>query len=249
MKNLTNACIKWIQDYFKTTNGQKAIIGISGGKDSTVAAALCVKALGNENVIGVLMPNDVQSDIEDAKVVCKLLNINTFNINIKNIYSAFEKELFEQFIDINKFKQANINLVPRIRTNLLYTIAQCIIGCRVCNTSNKCELFVGWGTFGADTFGDFSPLGNLLVSEIVDIGLDLKLPYELVLKAPSDGLTGKTDEENLGVTYAAIEEFIKGDFNNISEDSFIKINNLHQKNKFKSEILNIPKFNIDEYTK
>jgi len=210
MKELTKNCIEWIKNYFTNTNGKKAIIGISGGKDSTVCAALCCKAIGKENVIGVLMPNGEQKDINDAQNICRILGINytSKEINIATIEMSYLKVLYENSLNIANNYQVLTNLIPRIRTTLLYAIAQSFIGGRVCNTSNLCEKMIGWGTLWADTIGDFSPLGNLLVSEIQEIGLDLELPKELVMKTPSDGLTGKSDEDNFGFTYDELEKVL-----------------------------------------
>ena len=236
MNELTETVIFNIKKYFEKTGGKTAIVGISGGKDSSVTAALCVKALGKENVIGVLMPNGEQKDIEDAYKICKFLDIKYYEFNIKNIFNDF----FNLFID-NKIEptyQAKVNLLPRIRMSMLYFVAQSFEGGRVMNTSNKCEKLVGYGTLWGDTVGDFSPLGRMLISEIHHIGDDLGLPKELVYKTPTDGLTGKTDEESLGITYNDIEKFIVHE--GLPRDVFSKIIELNEKNKFKGEMINIP---------
>ncbi len=218
-----------IKDWFDK-NGSKAnaVIGISGGKDSTVAAALLVKALGKDRVYGVLMPNGKQADIEDSIKVVEYLGINHTVFNIKNIYKAFEDEM--QFVFNKKSREEGlprdtaINLPPRIRMSVLYAIAQSFPnGGRVINTCNKSEDFVGYSTKYGDGAGDMSVLGNLLVSEIIAIGDELGLPYELVHKAPSDGLCGQTDEDRFGFTYNDIETYIKnGTCGNIEIDKKIK---------------------------
>lgn len=246
MRELTEKCIKSITNYFTQTNGKVAIIGISGGKDSTVTAALCVQALGKNNVLGVLMPNGIQYDIQDSIKICNDLDIKYLNINICDAYNSIidsiKSELPKTSILNSVSKQTKINLAPRLRMSVLYAVAQSIDGGRVINTSNKCESFVGWGTLWGDTVGDFSPLGNLLVSQVIEIGDDLQLPYSLVHKTPADGLTGKSDEDNLGVSYANIERFILNDVNEMTTADYSRIEDLHKKSKFKHSLINIPKF-------
>lgn len=255
--NLTDKLIGGIKKYFRDTEGKTAIIGISGGKDSTVAAALCVKALGKENVIGILMPNGNQSDIDDSIAICKFLDIQYFNMNIDKIYKSFFELLTNQKIEPGN--QAKINLAPRIRMTLLYYIAQSYPKARVINTTNACEAFVGYGTLWGDTIGDFSIFKNIKVSEIYAIGDDLGLPYNLVHKTPSDGLTGKSDEDNLEVTYADIETYMntesKMDNNTIQynypklqeilgQEKLEKIWKLNYNSIFKRKMINLPTIEI-----
>lgn len=253
--NLLDKLIDSIKLYFQKTNGEKAVIGISGGKDSTVAAALCVKALGKENVIGVLMPNGEQKDINDSRKVCEFLGIKNIEINISDsYYSVINKMILN---DIEPSIQTSINLAPRLRMATLYAIAQSVNG-RVINTSNACELFVGYGTLWGDTVGDFAPLKHLTVDKIYEIGDQLELPYELVHKTPSDGLTGKSDEENLGVSYSDIglyhdvyanhgEKFAYIHLKEaMKKETFDKIQTLHKKNEFKADMINIPSIDYKE---
>ena len=207
-----------IQKWFEV-NGKncKAVLGISGGKDSTITASLLVKALGKDRVLGILMPNGIQSDIEDSKRVVEFLGIDSMIINIQNMYDAFLKN-----IDLDISEDTKINLPPRIRMSVLYAVAQSVNG-RVINTCNKSEDFVGYSTKYGDSAGDMSVLGDLFVSEIIEIGDKLGLPYELVHKAPSDGLCGQTDEDRFGFTYDDIEAYIKnGTCGNIEIDKKIK---------------------------
>lgn len=260
--NITNKLIEGIKEYFKNTNGKVAVIGISGGKDSSVAAGLCVKALGKENVLGVLMPNGTQDDINDSYKLCEFLDIDYLDINIHNACYAIESEI-DYLVRVkskpvtNKFnqvsKRAEINLQPRIRMATLYAVAQSIDGGRVINTTNKSEAFVGYGTLWGDTVGDFAPLADLLVSDVIIIGKDLGLPEQLIYKTPSDGLSGKSDEENLGVTYDDITNYIRcngvykydelnGQFSKTK--NFGKIRELHKKSEFKRNMINIPKIKL-----
>ena len=262
-----NVCIDYIKRFFEDSKGEKAIIGISGGKDSTVAAALCVEALGKENVFGVLMPNGLTSssaakDLEDGQEVCRVLGIK---YHIFDIHEAYHSLLFKVenllYCQNNKIENANatnqtkINLAPRIRMSVLYAIAQSMNG-RVINTTNACERFVGYGTLFGDTVGDIALFKNLGVSEIYEIGDALGLPHDLVHKTPADGLTGKSDEEVLGVTYADIEKYWKAERKSyllkdegyafyqmkdeMNIDTFEKINELAYKSEFKRQIINIP---------
>ena len=207
--------VDWIKKYF-VENGpnSKAIIGISGGKDSTIAAALCVKALGADRVIGVLMPQGIQTDIEDARKVCEHLGIHSYEINIglvcDKLYQTIDMGcLNEKSIVLNK--GVVTNLPARIRMTTLYAIAA-MVGGRVCNTCNRSENYVGYSTKYGDHAGDFSPLGNYTVRELLAIGevlhQEMNIPNELIYKAPSDGMCGTTDEENLGFTYEVLDAYL-----------------------------------------
>ena len=192
-EKIKNDCIEWIKDFFeKNGKDSNAVIGISGGKDSSVVAALLAEALGKERVIGVLMPCGVQSDIDMAELLVEHLGIKSYVVNIEDAISGLKGSIPEE-IEISK--QAEINLPPRIRMATLYMISQCFNG-RVANTCNLSEDWVGYSTRYGDSAGDFSPLSNLTVTEVKEIGRALKLPECLIEKVPSDGLTGKTDEDN-----------------------------------------------------
>lgn len=242
MKKITQQCIEWIDNFFKSSKGETAVIGISGGKDSSVCAALCKEALGKQNVVGVMMPNGTQSDIDDSKRVCKFLDIKTFDFNISPVYDQFIN-LFTSN-NINYSNQSIINLPPRIRMSLLYFVSQSLQNARVCNTTNICESFIGYGTLWGDTVGDFSPIGSLLVSQVREIGIDLGLPQDLVNKKPADGLTGKTDEQVLGFTYDDVEKVITGNFDEQFQNSetMKKIMQKRDANRFKTLNIRLPKF-------
>lgn len=237
IEKIVTECINWIRKYFEETGGEKAVIGISGGKDSTIAAALCVEALGAENVIGVIMPNGYQSDIEDAYKIVEHLGIEWYCIDIYYPFNDIINEI-TIFADLEISNQTKINLAPRLRMATLYAIAQSCNG-RVCNTCNYSEDCVGYSTLYGDLAGDFSPLGKLFVSDIIRIGDFLGLPEELVHKTPSDGLCGLTDEDSLGFTYDELERYIRGDRNcEHSELIEKKIN----ASRFKREMIKIPTF-------
>lgn len=230
-KVVKDACVKWIKDWFDV-NGKScnAVVGISGGKDSSVVAALCVEALGKDRVIGVLMPNGYQKDINDAMHLVSHLDIRLVEINIGETYDNLLAELTAGIMgDIST--QTRINLPARIRMSTLYAVAQSCNG-RVANTCNLSEDWIGYSTRYGDSAGDFSPLSNLTVSEVKKIGYELGLPKELIEKVPSDGLCGKTDEDNLGFTYAVLDKYIR---EGICENPItkIKIDVLHERNLFK----------------
>jgi NAD+ synthase len=238
-----NECVRWIREWFeKNGKTSNAVIGISGGKDSSVSAALCVEALGKDRVIGVMMPNGVQSDIKDSEKIINHLDIKSYVINIKDACDALNAQIKEN-CEVAPSEQTMVNMPPRIRMTVLYAIAQSNNG-RVANTCNLSEDIVGYATLYGDSCGSFSPLSKLTTEEIVAIGDCLGLPYDLVHKTPSDGLQSKTDEDNLGYTYNEINEIIR---NGIKGDNFDKIIKRYNENKFKTDIIRIPSFEPNLY--
>ena len=227
--------VEWIRGWFEQNGpGCNAIVGISGGKDSTVAAYACAAALGRDRVIGVSMPNGVQPDIDDAKAVAEHLGIKMITVNIKDCYDGLISAL-EAAGQASLSDQARINLPPRLRMSTLYAVSQNNNG-RVVNTCNLSEDWVGYSTRYGDSAGDFSPLSGLTVAEVIEVGLELGAPEYLVKKAPSDGLCGKTDEDNLGFTYAVLDKYIR---TGVCEDEETKarIDRLNRINKFKLELM------------
>lgn len=210
-KKVKDEVVAWIRDWFEENGpGCNAVIGISGGKDSSVVAGLCVEALGKDRVIGITMPNGEQKDISDSMHLIHHLGIRYCNVNIGDTYNTLMKAVEEQLgtLEATVSSQTIINMPPRLRMTSLYAVSQSMNG-RVANTCNLSEDWVGYSTRYGDAAGDFSPLGGLTVGEVIEIGLELGLPVELVKKAPSDGLCGKTDEDNLGFTYAVLDRYIR----------------------------------------
>ncbi len=230
-RKTANDCVAWIRDFFEI-NGKdcSAVVGISGGKDSSTTAALCVEALGRERVAGVLMPCGVQADIDMAYMLVRHLRIRHFVVDIKPAVDAVLSSLRE-LPDISV--QTRTNLPARIRMATLYALSQSLNG-RVANTCNLSEDYVGYATRYGDGAGDFSPLCNMTVSEVKAVGRALGLPEALIEKTPIDGLSGKTDEENLGFTYEVLDRYIRtGETDSPGIRSMI--DELHRKNLFKLE--------------
>ena len=224
-------CIAWIRDFFARNGpGCSAVVGISGGKDSSIVAALCAQALGKDRVIGVLMPNGVQADMDMAKLLVSHLGIRHYIVNIKDAYEGVVKN-----IPFELSEQSRINLAPRLRMAALYAVSQSHNG-RVANTCNLSEDWVGYSTRYGDSVGDFSPCSGMTVQEMKQVGRLLGLPDVLVDKVPIDGLGGKTDEENLGFTYAELDRYIR---EGVIEDEAKKerIDRLHRINAFKLQLM------------
>ena len=236
MEKVRAACVAWIREFFeKNGPGCNAVVGISGGKDSSVAAALCVEALGKDRVIGVLMPQGQQFDIDMAYKLVDHLGIRRYEINVKNAVDAVLSAMPEE-LEITP--QTRMNLPPRIRMSVLYGVSQSCNG-RVVNTCNLSEDYVGYSTRYGDAAGDFSPLCMLTVTEVKQLGHLLGLPADLVEKTPIDGLCGKTDEENLGFTYAELDVYIRTGIMPDPEKK-ARIDLLHERNRFKLELM--PRF-------
>ena len=228
-----NGCIDWIREFFEENGkGCNAVLGISGGKDSSVVAALLVEALGKDRVIGVLMPNGEQADIDMAKLLVNHLGIKYYVVNIKEAYEGIVNAFPEE---LQMSNQTKINLAPRLRMSTVYAVSQSVNG-RVANTCNLSEDWVGYSTRYGDSVGDFSPCSHFTVQEVKEIGRMLGLPEVLIEKAPSDGLCGKTDEDNLGFTYAVLDKYIRtGEIED--EETRKLIDRKHKMNLFKLEVM------------
>lgn len=226
-------CCRWIQDWFAANgDGCPAVLGISGGKDSSVCAALLCKALGTHRVVGVMMPRGEQPDIEDSLCLCNHLGIRSVTVNIGAAADALADAVSAA---VPLSTQATVNLAPRVRMATVYAVSQSLGG-RVANTCNLSEDWVGYSTRWGDSVGDFSPLSKFTVTEVKAIGRALGLPAHLVDKVPSDGLCGKTDEDNLGFTYAALDAYIR---EGIEPPADVKalIDRKHAANLFKLEMM------------
>lgn len=202
--------IAWLRRWFIDNGGEYAVVGISGGKDSLVVAKLCCEALGPKRVFGVLMPNGEQKDIADSKKIVEYLGIKNVVVNISNGNQGLLNAIDAAGVQLNDY--ARINTPARMRMATLYAIAGTING-RVANTCNLSEDYVGYATKYGDGAGDFSPLNGLTVREVIQLGIELGLPEEWVRKTPTDGLCGKTDEDNLGFTYETLDGYLLGDEN------------------------------------
>lgn len=234
--------VDWIRDYFDHNGpGCTAVVGISGGKDSSVTAALCVEALGKDRVLGVLMPDGIQSDIADAIALVEYLDIKHLVVNIgdttKALTAAIEGAEGFNLVAAGMSRDSLINMPARIRMTTLYAVGQSIPkGGRVANTCNRSEDYVGYSTKYGDAAGDFSPLQNILVEEVRQLGHELGLPDFLIDKTPSDGLSGQTDEDKLGFTYAQLDHYI---LTGQCQDPTIKakIDRMHAMNLHKLQLM------------
>ncbi|MBQ8925354.1 MAG: NAD(+) synthase [Clostridia bacterium] len=246
-----NEVVQWIRDYF-AENGPtcSAVVGVSGGKDSSVTAALCAEALGKDRVVGVLMPNGVQPDIEDSRELVAAIGIPFVELNIEEAFQGMKHMLegSEKLAEITGRTELSndtrINLPPRLRMATLYAVGQMLTnGARVANTCNLSEDYVGYSTKYGDAAGDFSPLAHLCVEEVLQIGEVLGLPEKLVKKTPSDGLSGVGDEEKLGFTYAVLDRYIRtGEIDDLETKE--KIDRLHRINLHKLRLM--PSFEPEE---
>lgn len=233
VEKVTHECVEWIRDFFeKSGKGCNAVVGISGGKDSSVVAALCVEALGKDRVIGVLMPCGEQQDISCSYMLVEHLGIKYYVINVKAAVDGIKNSMPKELV---LSQQSITNIPPRVRMSTLYAVSQSCNG-RVANTCNLSEDWVGYSTRYGDSVGDFSPLSKLTVQEVKSIGHFLGLPKELVEKTPIDGLCGKSDEDNLGFTYATLDRYIRaGEIDDAEIKA--KIDTKHRANLFKLELM------------
>lgn len=267
MKNKYDEIINFLKEYQETQGCKGYVIGISGGKDSTLVARLLVDAIGKDKVIGVLMPNGIQADIADSVRVLDLLDIPCMVVQIENPYKTLIRSIenislqkiskngdrnvneIDHFFKTDSLNQitekAKSNIAPRIRMTVLYTIAQSI-GYRVVGTGNKSERFVGWFTKWGDGACDINPIAHLTCTEVVALGDYLGLPEELIHKVPADGITGKSDEENLGFSYKHLDLFInsweQGETIALPYDVIGKIGNLHKGSRHKFTPLTLTEY-------
>ena len=249
IEKVTNEIVKFIRDYYRKYNLKGAVIGISGGKDSGVVAGLFVKALGKENVVGIWMPcHSKQEDYENAKLVANHFGFPLKEFDLTNLYDNYVEQIKENnLVDDNNLVDANINIKPRLRMSTLYYYAAMLSSVNkgvyiVPGTSNKCELYVGYFTKGGDNVSDINVLADLTVDEVIKIGEYIGVPDKVIHKVPDDGLSGKTDEEKLGVKYDEIAEVINNpEKPNVSDEIHERIKKLH--------FGKLHKFNVASYRK
>ncbi|MBE7074639.1 MAG: NAD(+) synthase [Clostridiales bacterium] len=244
--------IDWIKEYFNKNSFAKGVVlGMSGGKDSLVVAKLCTLALGKEKVFGVIMPNGKMKDINDAIVTCQLLGIDYDIVDIESSYNDIitkTKEILEKrgktLTDVS-----TINTAPRLRMTTLYAVAGSM-GYLVANTSNLSERMVGYSTKWGDSVGDFAPIANFTKNEVCEIGLLLGLPVNLVTKTPSDGLSGKSDEDKLGITYDSLDNIIRTGTKNNDYEKILRMykNSTHKRGSIPAPSSNMNNF-LEELTR
>lgn len=245
MKETYERLINGIKYYCDNTKCNGFVIGISGGKDSTVVAKLLVDALGKDKVFGVLMPNGVQKDIADSYKVCHLLDIDYQEVDIHYMYRELLQAIHNDCTQLDTAitmnhntysitEKAKTNILPRLRMAVLYAIAQSR-GFRVCGTGNLSEHYIGWFTKWGDGACDFNPIAHLTCIEVIKLGHYMGLPVELVSKTPSDGLTGKSDEENFGFTYRELDTYLRNP-RNVSSKIIPKFEEMHKNSRHKTQV-------------
>ena len=249
VEKVTDEIIEFIRDYYKKCNLKGAVIGISGGKDSGVVAGLFAKALGAENVIGIWMPcHSKEQDYNNAILVANHFGFKLKEFDLTNLCDEYVSKIkANNEVSDNNLVDANINIKPRLRMSTLYYYAAMLSNINkgvyiVPGTSNKCELYVGYFTKGGDNVSDIQVLADLTVDEVIQVGEYIGVPDEVIHKIPDDGLSGKTDEEKLGVKYSEIAEVVNNPENpNVSKEVYEKIKKLH--------LNNLHKFNVATYRK
>lgn len=247
IKRTAEQMVDWIRKYFDTTANEntKCVIGISGGKDSSCVAAAAVKALGKDRVIGVMMPNSIQSDIEDSIRVCELFGIKNYTINIGDTYKALSEDIAREIYGKDEAlltPQYATNTPARLRMTTLYGVAAMIGNCRVANTCNLSEDLVGYSTLYGDSAGDFAPLSKLYVDEVMAIAEYLGVPHDLAYKTPSDGMCGKSDEDNLGFAYDEIKQVNENKITTATPETVEKVRNRIKAYGWKIQLQNLPCF-------
>lgn len=244
MSSIKEEAVAWVKDYFKKNGDEntKVVIGISGGKDSSTVAALCCEALGKERVVGVLMPNGVQKDIDDSNALCDFLGIKRYVVNIADGFNGVTSSITKSLGISETTPQFNTNTPARLRMVTLYGVAAMLGNARISCNGNLSERLAGFFTLWGDGAGDFAPLAYLFVDEVVQLGLDLGLPEYLVRKAPSDGMCGMTDEDKLGFTYAELKNAVLGKTSGIEPSKVELISKKIKSMAFKRKLLNLPCF-------
>ena len=239
----TEKIVEFIRNYYKENKLGGAVLGVSGGKDSGVVLAILVKALGKENVVGLTLPcHSMKQDKDLAHVVADYYGVKLYNVDLTSAFDAFTNAVKEGFGEVSEeaLKDSDINLKPRLRTASVYYYAAMLSKVTgkpylVAGTSNKCELFVGYFTKGGDNVHDIATIADFTVSEVIKIGEYLEVPKEILYRTPSDGLSGMSDEDKLGVKYAEIEQYFE-DKEKLSEEVRYKIEKLHNSSRHKFSV-------------
>jgi len=245
-KKETENIVEFVRDYYKKNSLGGAVIGVSGGKDSGIVLAILVKALGKENVVGLTLPcHSEKQDKDLAHVVADHYGVKLYNLDLTSAFDAFTSAVKEGYGEVSEdcLKDSDINLKPRLRTASLYYYAAMLSKVRgkpylVAGTSNKCELFVGYFTKGGDNVHDIATIADFTVSEVIKIGEYLDVPKEVLYRTPSDGLSGMSDEDKLGVKYAEIEQYLENK-EELNDEVKSKIERLHNSSRHK---FNIPTY-------
>lgn len=239
-KKVKNELVQWLRDYYNNDgNPLNAVVGCSGGKDSSVVLAALVEAIGAERVYAILMPNGIQADIDDSYKICDFLGLKPYSVNIDDGYDGILNAVSDEF---NSTRQAEINLAPVLRMATLKFISQCVNGRFTCN-ANLSERYLGWFTISGDDQGNIMPLANLTVTEVIAIGKELGLPDWVINKTPSDGLCGSSDEQKMQISYSKLDKYIReGVIDDVEMQS--RIEGRHCANLFKLEPIPAFKYEV-----
>ena len=243
MKNIKNEIVVFIKNYVENAGAKGVVLGMSGGKDSFVVAALASLAVGSDNVFGIIMPNGKQKDVDDAIFECEFLKIKYTISNIENLYNETIALTKDSLKTENLSKVTTLNIAPRLRMNLLYSVAG-TLGYLVANTSNLSERMIGYSTKWGDAVGDFAPILSLTKTEVQELGIELGLPENLVHKSPADGLTGCSDEEILGFSYFELDEFIRRGKKSENLDKILKMYNSSKHKRNSIEFFDLKRKNF-----
>ncbi|WP_202319720.1 NAD+ synthase [Archaeoglobus neptunius] len=232
---VTERIESFIINFVNSSQSEGVVIGLSGGVDSSTVAYLCVKALGNERVFGLIMPErgvTPEEDVRDAIEIAEKLGIKYKIIEINEILNAFLESA-----DGERKGLALANLKPRIRMILNYYHANSMNRV-VAGTGNKSELMIGYFTKYGDGGVDFLPIGDLYKTEVFRLASYIGVPERIVKKKPSAGLwRGQTDEGELGITYQELDEILKAieKGEKREDEKFVKVLELVERTKHKRE--------------
>ena len=232
------------KEWAKAHKVQRWVVGVSGGVDSTVVLSLAAQIFGKDNVWGVMLPCGSQRDISDSEHIIALTGVHRMLINIADSVGSLEREYAMNLKDGGiTSEQAHINLPPRIRLAALYMVSQSL-GAMVLNTSNLSEDMLGYATLWGDTCGSYAPIQGLTKTEVVALAEYIGVPRPLAFKTPADGLQEKSDEERLGLTYAAVDKYIRdGDGDLELKERVLK---LFRSNAFKLDMISLPGPKFDD---
>lgn len=206
-RHVTGQLVDWIRTRVLAANSKGTVLGLSGGIDSAVVAALCRRAF-EDSTLGVMMPcHSMPQDEEDARLVAAALGLETARVDLTGTYDVLMSAI-EQATGNQLMRLAQANTKARLRMTTLYGIAA-TRSALVVGTGNRSELTIGYFTKHGDSGVDMLPIGGLVKAQVFELAAHLGIPEKIIRKAPSAGLwEGQTDEQEMGFTYAALDRYI-----------------------------------------